>query len=442
MYYKRLIDNYLYDWKSSTNRQPLIIRGARQIGKSTSIREYSKYFENFVEINFDKNSELGSVFNKDLNPRRICQELSLLVGQEIIIGKTLLFFDEIQIVPKAITSLRYFYEEMCDLHVIATGSLLEFALSDLPSFGIGRIQSIYMYGFSFFEFLEASNESLLQNLIKKSNSSDPIPESVHEKILDLFIRFQLIGGMPKAISMYLQTGSFLEVQKALNSIINEYDSVFSKYKKRIPVQRLSSTFRNIALQVGNKFSFKELAKYYTYPQIHECLELLRMAGLLIPVYHSSSNGIPLDSEVDYGKCKYLVFDSGIYLQLLNSKLSELFFLNHNDLMNKGGLVEMTVGLELIKNSSADYPPSLYYWQREKKGSQAEVDYVTEINNDISPIEIKSSGQGSMKSLHLFMEEKKSKFGFRISFENFGSLPKIKIVPVYASGIINKNNQNS
>jgi len=442
IYIERKIDKELIEWKNQISKKPLLVRGARQVGKSSTVRNLGKTFEFFIEVDFISNKSIHKLFEDDINPGRIYEELSLIYNTPVIAGKTLVFFDEIQACIPAITSLRYFYEKVPDIHLIAAGSLLEFALKELPSFGVGRIRSIYLYPFSFNEFLIAFNERSLAQLIDKSFVENPFSEPLHNKLKHYLIRFITIGGMPEVVASYANGASLLDCQNILEDLTNSLYDDFSKYKSKVPATRLREAFSSVIMQTGSKFVLSQIESQANRLQLKESLELLEQAGIIFPVVHSSSNGIPLGAQTNCKFRKYLIFDTGIFQRFLNLDLSELFLNTEISLVNKGVIAELYAGLELIKSQPDNQASSLYYWQREKKGSQAEVDYVIELGNKIVPIEVKSGIKGKMQSLRIFMEEKKCKFGIRTSLENFDRMGNINIVPLYAMGAILKTKKNS
>ena len=441
-YIERKIDKKLIEWKNQTSRKPLLVRGARQVGKSSTVRNLGRTFEFFIEVDFISNKSIHKLFEGDINPVRIYEELSLFHNTPVIAGKTLVFFDEIQACIPAITSLRYFYEKVPDIHLIAAGSLIEFALNELPSFGVGRIRSIYLYPFSFSEFLVAFNEKSLVQLIEKSFNEHPLSEPVHDKLKQYLIRYITIGGMPEVVASYVDGASLLQCQGILDELTNSLYDDFSKYKSKVPVTRLREAFSSVIMQTGSKFVLSQIESQANRLQLRESLELLEQAGIIFPVVHSSSNGIPLSAQTNDKFKKYLIFDTGIFQRFLNLDLSELFLNTEISLVNKGVIAELYAGLELIRAQPENQAPSLHYWQREKKGSQAEVDYVIELGEKIVPIEVKSGIKGKMQSLRIFMEEKGSKFGVRTSLENFSKMKDIRIIPLYAIGKIYKANKNN
>ena len=411
MYIHREVDTELLNWKTTTTRKPLLMRGARQVGKSSAIRHLGQTFSYFIEINFDENRQWIELFNATQNIDELLEQISILENTPIIEGETLLFLDEIQSSLPAINLLRYFYEKKPNLHVIAAGSLLEFALKELPSFGVGRIRSLFMYPLSFQEFLLAHNEALLLEKLKKATPT---------------------SRMPEVLKSYVIHKDLLEVQRILDDLIISLQADFTKYKKRIEPLKIAEVFANVVMQQGEKFT-------YTYPnatlnnqQIKEILQLLEMAGLVHFVTHTAANGIPLGAEVNPKKRKVLLFDTGIYQRILKLDIGQLLTLDNLSVINKGNIAELSVGLELIKNQSPYERTNLYYWQREAKNSQAEVDYVIQQGETILPLEVKAGTKGAMQSMFLFLEEKNKQKGIRISLENFGEMDKIDIYPLYGA----------
>lgn len=255
MYLRRKIDQELLAWSKELSRKPLLLRGARQVGKSSAVKELSKHFDNFLEINFEEQRQVHVLFAGDLSPKALCENLSVLYNTPIVPGKTLLFFDEIQSCIPAISSLRFFYEKYPELHVIAAGSLLEFSLSELPSFGVGRVRSMFVYPFSFDEFLSACGEELLIKVKQGASAKHPLNEAIHNKLLNHLKRFLVIGGMPEVVAKYAQGEKLLDCQNILDDLIISLKADFTKYKKLVPFSRISEVFESVAKQAGGKFVF-------------------------------------------------------------------------------------------------------------------------------------------------------------------------------------------
>lgn len=431
-YFKRHIDKYLEEWKSGLNRKPLLVRGARQVGKSSTIRHLGKEFKYFVEINFERQKDIKTLFGYNLNVKNICAQLSAIYNTPIIPGETLLFFDEIQESQRAISSLRYFYEDYPELHVIAAGSLLEFTLKELLSFGVGRIRSMYMYPFSFDEFLEAQGLELQVSF--KKNDADcehPLPVPLHEDMVSQLRSYYLVGGMPEAVRIWVQTCNYKECGIVHNDILDTYQDDFKKYKTRISPLLLSQTLKSVVLQAGGKFVYAQVSNTADGTSVKEALSLLALAGLVTPVVHTAANGLPLGAEVNEKFRKFLFLDIGLMQSLLGIQAKDVLTANDMDFVNKGGLSEMFAGLELIKYDNYLSKPELYYWQRIERGAQAEVDYVISRKGKIYPVEVKANNSGSMQSMYKFLELKGSEYGIRTSLEPFSSYEKIKVVPLYA-----------
>lgn len=450
MYYPRLIDSYLSEWASRKDHKPLLLRGARQVGKSTAVRHLAESFESYVEINFEKQASYIPLFQtKDIDVKRIVALISAMAGKRIIPGKTLLFLDEIQACPEAIMSLWFFKEDLPELHVVAAGSLLEFALDDLPSFGVGRIHSMFLYPMTFDEFLMANGEQLLLEARNNASSSQPLPQPLHDKLVGLTRTFLLVGGMPEAVAKWVETHDYLACQEVQDDIVVTYEDDFPKYRKKIDPTLLRLTMRSAAAQVTKKFVYSAVGGGYTAAEVKKALDMLSKAGIVIPVTHTSANGLPLGSEANNSYQKILLLDTGLMLRLLNmitgdiSELTEQILTSDvTSLVNKGPMAEMLAGLELLHYRTPNIRHEMFYWQRQAKNSQAEVDYISSYRQTVLPIEVKAETQGGMKSLWIFMREKKLQNAIRCSLENFGSFDyedkeaggtvrHIQICPLYA-----------
>lgn len=441
-YYNRQIDRALLAWKESPRHKPLLLRGARQVGKSSSVRHLAKQFDNLVEINFERKPIYLEIFRGDLDAKHIVETIKSITGLPIIPGKTLLFFDEIQMCQEAISSLRFFWEDMPELHVVAAGSLLEFALNEIPTFGVGRIHSMFMYPMSFDEFLDALGMDALLKAKREASPEQPLLPVLHDQLVSLFRTFLMVGGMPESVDAWVSTQSYVECQAVQKEIAYTYEVDFAKYKKRANVSLLRQTLHSAAHQIGGKFVYSQVSRDFRSSQIKDALNLLTLAGLLIPVCNTAANGFPLGAEADEGCAKYLFLDSGLLLAVLGmdfgsiTEISEQILIsNASDLVNKGHITEMVAGLEIIKNMPSDNVPSLYFWMRGMKNSLAEVDYVMAKDMKILPIEVKAEVRGGMKSLYSFIESKGITRAVRTSLENFGGFEKedcrIDIFPLYA-----------
>lgn len=441
-YFRRHIDDKLLAWRDAPRRKPLLIRGARQVGKSTAIRELGKTFKYFVEINLEKQPSLRDLFPENIDVKKTCEKLSGTLAIPIIAGETLLFIDEIQTSKEAIMSLRYFKEDYSELHVIAAGSLLEFTFEELPSFAVGRIRSLYMYPFSFDEFLMAQELDLTIELKKRATRDEPLPLAAHTALVDQLRSFYLVGGMPAAVTEWIETRSYLEVAHVHRDIIDTYQDDFAKYKKRVSPVVLRQVLRSVALQVGQKFVCAQAMSDTKSTVIKEALHLLSLAGLVHPVVHSAANGLPLGAEVNDNFTKYLFFDLGVMQTMLDIPAADILTANEVDFVNKGGTSEMFAGLETLKYHDCFAKAEMHYWQSQEKKSQAEVDYVVAHEGKVLPIEVKASTQGSMQSLWIFLRSHSLHNAVRTSLENFGQLyyydksaddseRHVEIIPLYA-----------
>ena len=449
MYYERIIDRHLSEWAARPVRKPVLLRGARQVGKSTAIRHLGESFKYFVEINLEKQPDYIGLFKKDIDVKRIVPQMAAMCGTPIIANETLLFIDEIQESQEAIMALRYFKEDMPDLHVVAAGSLLEFVLDDIPTFGVGRIHSMYMFPMTFDEFLQANGEQLLLDARRQANADSPLPTPLHDKLVGLVRTFMLVGGMPESVAKWAETHDYLQCQEVQDDIITGYEADFPKYKKKVDPQLLVATMRSAATQATNKFVYSQVAGGYKTAEVKKALDLLIKAGILIPVTHTDGNGLPLGDEADESYRKMLLLDTGLMLRLLNMSMGDISSITTHiltataaDLVNKGPMAEMLAGLEELHYLSPNIRHDLFYWVRQAKNSLAEIDYLLSRDMKVLPLEVKAGVQGGMKSLWDFMRDKKLSQAIRCSLENFGkfdyidlkadnAVRHIEIVPLYA-----------
>ena len=430
-YYKRKIDHELESWASANERKPLLLRGARQVGKTSAVRHLGEKFKHFVQVDFNERHDVHYLFEGTYSPQEICQMLSVLLRTPIVAGETLLFFDEIQACPPAINRLRYFFEKFPELHLIAAGSLLEFALETLPSYGVGRVRSIFMYPFSFEEYLWATGNEALATMINASSPDKPLPQPIHEQALRLLRVFLVIGGMPAVVARYCEDGNLLECQNILSELVLSFRDDFAKYRNKVPSSRIDATFRSIAEQGLGKFVYNRVDTDASTSQIKTAVETLILAGLVYPVTHSSANGIPLGAEINEKYRRMILLDTGLLQRILNLDISDILSSNDIQVVNRGAIAETFIGTELVKSASCYSPYPLYCWHREKAGSNAEVDYVVQLGARILPVEVKSGSKGSMQSMRLFMEAKGIAKGIRTSLENFSCYDDILVYPLYA-----------
>jgi len=447
-YYARIIDRYLTEWKDDKHHKPLLLRGARQVGKSSAARHLGKQFKYFAEINFEKQKDAKVFFKGDIDAKLIAAKISNYIGVPVEAGSTLLFLDEIQEYKEALMALRFFKEDFPELHVIAAGSLLEFSLNDLPTFGVGRIHSLFMYPLTFSEFLDATGNKGLTAMLKDCDYAHPLDDAFHSKLIELFRIYLMVGGMPEAVTEWVKTGDFLRCQAVHHDIVLTYEDDFGKYSKKVSPELMRMVMRGVCHQIGQKLTFTEITRDYRSVQLRQVLRLLTQAGLVTPVVSTSANGLPLDAGSDENVSKYLFIDPGLLLSVLqldgasSKQLVELIMTGTPaDLVNKGAITEMVAGLELMRYREPIQRQKMFYWQKGGKSS-AEIDYLVPNDLKILPIEVKSGTQGGMKSLWTFMREKHLHDAIRCSLENFGefdytdsldgnSTRHVSILPLYA-----------
>jgi predicted AAA+ superfamily ATPase len=428
---KRNIEARLLAWKHDAGRKVLLVRGTRQVGKTYSVRELGRTFPHFLEVNFEENPDIHVFFRDSLNPLRLCEKLSAYFSKPIIPGKTLLFFDEMQACPGSFGALRFFHEKMPGLHVVGAGSLLEFALAEIPSLGVGRLTSLFMYPLTFDEYLLAVGEESLLGVVEQSDAKRPVDEPFHRRLVDLVRSYQLTGGMPAVVKSYAEKRDLAECFKILDDLVTSLEDDFKKYRKRAPVARLAEVFRSIVLQAGGKFKYASVDSASSTHALKDALQLLVQAGLAHRVMHTHARGIPLGAQIEEKKFKVILFDVGVHQRLLGLDVPGHMTAGELELVNRGSLAEVFTGLELIGNHPSHVKPALYYWHREARGSNAEVDYVIQQGSEIVPVEVKAGTKGQMQSMYLFMDERKSQKGIRVSLENFAQYDRVQTIPLYA-----------
>lgn len=427
---KRDIESSLLQWKNSATHLPLLLRGARQVGKSFVVENWGKkHFDNVVTINFELYPEYGKCFDS-LDPQEILKTLTALSKQKIEFTKTLLFLDEIQECPNAIKALRYFKEKCPQLHVIGAGSLLEFVLNDAKfRMPVGRIQFMYLKPMSFHEYLYNAGYEDLQQYIHNATIESGIPEVVHLKLLKLVKEYFVVGGMPAAVQEYLTTQNFINVQNIQTNLLNTYRLDFGKYASHTEHKYLRQLFAKAPSLIAEHFKFVKVNPEIRAREFKSSLEMLRDAGLITPVSMTTATGLPLENLKSDKKFKLLFLDVGLV-----SKTSQLEaeVMLHEDifLVNRGALAEQFVGQELLAYTPFNEEAQLYFWCREKPSSTAEVDYVITVGQNIIPLEVKAGTTGQLKSLKIFMAEKKSKIGIRISQSSLQFENSVLSLPIY------------
>ncbi|UCH92487.1 MAG: ATP-binding protein [Candidatus Aminicenantes bacterium] len=428
---ERNIFDELKKWKEDPRRKPLLIRGARQVGKTFIIRELGKHFPGFVELNFELLPGAKKVFDRDLEPHRIIRDLALFIGKKITPGSTLLFFDEIQEAPKTINALRYFHEMLPEQHVIAAGSLLEFELENI-GLPVGRVSSIYMYPLSFMEFLKAKNEELLIETLINHDTSEKISEVAHRKLLILLGEYMTVGGMPEAVECFIETSDLNQCFKIHRTIIDTYRQDFNKYANKYQLKYVELLFNSIPTLMGKKFKYSNIPGEYRKRELMPCLDLLVKAGIVNKITYSSGQGIPLAATAKEETFKTIFLDIALSQTILGVVSGSWLLEPEKNFINKGELTEALVGQEMLAYSMPDWKSELYYWHREARTSNAEVDYLIQEGDTIIPVEVKSGSTGTLRSLRLFLEShQRSPYGIRFSVGNFSIDNGIHNYPLYA-----------
>ena len=366
---KRLLFFDLMRWRHSSTRKPLLLRGARQVGKTYVVRQLGKTFDHFVELNFEKNPELIKIFEHDLDPIRISREISIVLNAVIDPGKTLLFIDEIQVYPRAILALRYFYEEMPNLHVVAAGSLVDFAIEQV-GVPVGRISFLYMYPMSFIEYLCAKNMRHLAMEIIFHDPSIPLNDAIHIKAMRLLGEYMAVGGMPSVVQQWVTNQNVLACTTILQDIKNAYEQDFSKYANKHEIKYVDMLFKKTPSLICQQFKYSHVSPDFRKRELEPSLWLLEKAGIVHQVFHTDGYGIPLGAGINLQKFKLITLDIGLNQAILGLELKDWFIDPSVTFVNKGSLSECLVGQELLAYSNPADKQQLYYWAREKKSGHA------------------------------------------------------------------------
>lgn len=403
------------------------------MGKTWLVRELGRQFSSYVEVNLEESPELMIYFQEHRgDPQKLIQKLQASLNKKITLKETLLFIDEIQECPDAILSLRYFKEKMPDLHVIAAGSLIEFALNEI-SFPVGRVDFMHVFPMNFTEYLQAANLESFAEIIQDQPIA--LDQLIHEKIMNEFKTYTLLGGLPEVISTYLEEKDLGQAQSIQQSLVANYRSDFAKYASKAQVNYIKSVFDSIPRQLGGKFIFAKASSESKSRDLNTGLQLLQDAQLAYKCHHSSGNSLPLGAEINESKFKVYFVDTGLCHRILGLQLNQQFL---NEFIQFGGICENVVVQEIFAKTPPNTEPLIYYWHREEKSSGAEVDLLLDRQGEILPIEVKRGSGGRRKSLSLFCEEKKAKVAYMVADHPFevGSInnrkTKLITLPYYFS----------
>jgi len=396
--FERTAEKYLKDWYLKERRKPLVLRGARQVGKSTLVRRFAKNNGLVLnEVNLEQHLYLDGIF-KTLDMDVIARELDALVGKSIQSPDSILFLDEIQAVPHAIQALRYFYEQKPEIPLISAGSLLEFALADHHfSMPVGRIVYYHLGPMTFREFLTAV-EPGLDRYLAEFRINQSIPRAAHQKLVKRQREYLIVGGMPEAVHAFAEENTLIEVAAVHRSITETYQDDFSKYAKQKDLALMQKVFRQIPRIIGQKIKYSNISKEDRSREVKAVIDLLVKARVCHQVFHSHCSGVPLMADINENVYKMLFMDVGMAAYLTGLDWIALQALDGQALVNEGKLAEQFVGQHLLNSFE---PPRLTYWLREAKSANAEVDFVTASGNQVIPIEVKAGKSGSLKSLQQF-----------------------------------------
>lgn len=425
---KRALEAELIAWKSKFEHPPILLRGARQVGKSFLIEEFGKLnFEVVAVVDFENRPELKSAFSTR-EPKEILSRLEIALGKPIKENRTLLFLDEIQLCPEALISLRYFKEQMPKLHVIAAGSLLEFLLHDENfSFPVGRIEFLYLHPLSFNEYLEAASPYICQRI--KEYDLNNIPSQLeHQELLKWVRRYMFIGGMPAAVNVSLNEQSLYESQRIHHRILQAYESDFGKYAKYSQHKYLKIIFQRVPGLIGQILKYRRIDEEIRSRELKPALELLCHAGLVQRVFATTAAGLPLHAHLKNDRFKLLYLDIGLLQTATKVDATDFF---DKDIMqiNAGMLAEQFVGQELLAYGAPYQKEPLLFWER-TDGGQAEIDYLISLKARIVPIEVKAGATGSLRSLQSFLQDKPNALGVRVAGMPLSWHNKILTIPFY------------
>jgi len=428
---KRHIDMFLLNWKESPSHKPLLLRGARQTGKTFAIEALGKKFESYLSINFEKNPSFKQLFEADLDADRIVRDLSSSTGTKITSGSTLLFFDEIQNCPKAITALRYFYEQFPALHVIGAGSLLDFALEKI-SIPVGRVEFLYFRPLSFKEYLTAAGKPGLLEAIENADLEKPVSAPIHAALLAQLKIYCFFGGMPGVLKRLIEENNPVAAQNELEDIISTYRNDFSKYMGRTDPDVLHRTFDALPRCIGRKVTYSKIDPEARAFEVKKAIDLLEKARVIHKVRSTGGTGLPLAAGASDKHFKTIFLDVGLLQRLAGYRYED--WLHQPDLVSayEGAIAEQFAGQELAQAEGFLRNPGLFFWERNKPSSTAEIDYLIALHGRIIPVEVKAGGTGRLKSLKLFLNEHPSAGpGIKLSEENFGKSAFLATIPLYA-----------
>ena len=427
---KRKIANYLAMWKDNKYRKPLIIQGARQVGKTYSILEFGREnYDNVAYFNFETDPSLIELFNDNISPKYLIPLLSHVASTTIVSEKTLIIFDEVQLCERALTSLKYFCEEAPEYHVIVAGSLLGVALNrEEFSFPVGKVDIKNVYPMDIEEFMIAlGQEDLVEQIKLAYLENKGLPQALHNIALNIYRQYLVVGGMPETVLQFVETNDFILARHNQEMILASYLNDMSKYNNNNGIRKTRLVYNNITVQLSKtntRFQYKLVKKGGRAAELENAIEWLTLSGVVNQVYSLEQIKKPLENYLNSDAFKIYMSDSGLLCAKLNVLANDILYMNDDLNDFKGGMVENYVNNQLIYNNI-----KTYYWQSSRG---AEVDFVIQLDGNIIPIEVKSANNTRAKSLKIYMDKYQPEYAIKLSTKNFGYDGKVKTVPLYAS----------
>lgn len=426
----RKIMKFLENWKESEHRKPLILQGARQVGKTYSILEFGRnHYDNVAYFNFETNPKLNETFDENISPDYLIPILSHIAGQTIVREKTLIVFDEVQLCERALTSLKYFCEEAPDYHIIVAGSLLGVAVNRAKfSFPVGKVDLKTLYPMDMEEFMLAMGEGALVEQIKKCfDDNTPLPSALHDAAMTLYRQYLVVGGMPECVMQFSETKDYILVRHTQDTILASYLNDMSKYNNLNEIKKTRLTYDNITVQLSKKntrFQYKLIKKGGRASEFENAIEWLCLSGLVSQVYKVEQIKKPLENYRDIDSFKIYVSDMGLLCAKKDLAANDILYMVEEINEFKGGMTENYVNIQFAINGY-----KTYYWESERG---AEIDFIIQRDGQLIPIEVKSADNTRAKSLKIYMETYKPAYAIKLSAKNFGFEDGKKTVPLYAA----------
>ena len=427
--YRKIIE-FLKNWKISSHRKPLILQGARQVGKTYSVLEFGRtHYENVAYFNFETNPKLNKTFEENISPEYLIPILSHIAGQTIVKEKTLIVFDEVQLCERALTSLKYFCEDAPDYHIIVAGSLLGVAVNRSKfSFPVGKVDIKTLYPMDMEEFMVAMGESGLVSQIKTCFAENiPMPSALHDSAMRLYRQYLVVGGMPECVLQFSETKDHILVRHTQDTILAGYLNDMSKYNNLNEIKKTRLAYDNITVQLSKKntrFQYKLIKKGGRASEFENAIEWLCLSGIVSQVYRVEQIKKPLENYRDIDAFKIYVSDSGLLCAKKNLEANDILYVTDELNDFKGGMTENYVNVQLTINGY-----NTYYWESERG---AEIDFIIQRAGKLIPVEVKSADNTKAKSLKVYMDKYNPEYAIKLSSKNFAFEENKKIVPLYAA----------